>query len=486
MITQLNWRHLPSQIGILITFFLVPIWLKWSFAPAPFTANYVLGFLITSSMVMTIGLWIITGFVGWRNLFSSRWQVAWLILLILLAVWIVFSQTWAFGGTGTYSGLATNAGLQMLIVAGFTIVVAATAPPPRFILGLLIVLMFIHGAIGGLQVYYQSSLGLKILGELSLNPVLSGVSVIEADGLRWLRPYGLLPHPNILAGIILAGTIAAATWAIQVRKKRIFGIIAFLSGWWFLMLTFSRGAWIGFVVGGIFVVGMIFWKKGFTPSPQSPPQSIREGKLSNKMQISLGKVDAIHHVPTNQNGSVETVYWKKLIPLCIGIFILGLIFVAIYHPLLLSRVGIGQKNTELRSVADRIVFMQIAQDAIENYPMRGVGAGNFPWYASNYIFFNTDYDLRGDNVHNIYLGIWAELGIVGLLLFLGMLVSGIMAVFQQRDIERIALLAIVFAWAVIGLFDQYMWTLVMTQTLWFGLLAAGMRQENSSPPQNSI
>ena len=227
------------------------MWLKWSFAPAPFTPNYVLGFIITAVMIGTIALWLMSGCKGWRNLIASTWHIAFCVCLIFLTLWAFLSQFWAFG-LDDYPGLAQTASLQLLIVMLFTFVVIAASPPIDFVIPVLIVSMLIHGSIGGLQVIFQSDIGLDILGEFSLDVAESGVSVLESNGERWLRPYGLLPHPNVLAGIIAFGILASAAWILESGKKYGFGIMSFVIGFWFLMLTFSRSAWIGFLAGVIF------------------------------------------------------------------------------------------------------------------------------------------------------------------------------------------------------------------------------------------
>ena len=116
--------------------------------------------------------------------------------------------------------------------------------------------------------------------------------------------------------------------------------------------------------------------------------------------------------------------------------------------------------------------------------MLGVGIGNFPWRTSYYLV-DTFYDLRGDNVHNVYLSAWAELGLVGFALLLVALVAGLAAAFRaaRSPIEvagaswlddrtaRAALLAIAVAVAVIGLLDHYPWTILHFQMLWWGGLA---------------
>jgi hypothetical protein len=425
----LNIRLWLCHAAVLATILLAPLWLKWPEAPRPFTSFYVLGFVICLLILLSLALWLLSGLWGWRNLFRGYWRMAFLICLLLLTGWSIISQEWAFGHD-LYSGMAQTAALQLVLVASFVMLLIAASPPPRYILMALILTMLIQGIIGSLQVYFQASIGLDWLGEFTLSPNQIGVSVLEADGIRWLRPYGLTPHPNIFAGIVVLGLFAAAAFVIQ-GKYRLFSTISFLLGFFFLLLSFSRGAWIGFAVAAIAIL----------------PFLLREANL-----------------------------WRRILPLIGLSLIIGLVFVWAYRPFLLSRTGFSEENTEQRSISDRLVFMEIAWDAIETYPLQGVGTGNFPWYASNYIFFRTNYDLKGTNVHNIYLTVWAELGLIGLAFFLGMLATGVMAALQNRSIDRLMLLAGLLSWVVIGLVDHYMWTLILTQLLCLGLLASAIAQ----------
>jgi len=434
-ISQHNLRLLPVQLGIIATFLLIPSWLKWPAAPPPFTASYVTGFVILLPITWTIVFWFVTGVPGLRHFLRSRWRILWAASLILLLLWAYASQSWAFV-LEEQAGVAQNATLQMALVVGFSIVTACAAPPPRHILRILIFSMLLHGSIGGLQVAQQGDIGLTFLGEFSLDPQQSGASVIQTGDIRWLRPYGLLPHPNILAGVLVVGLVSAASLILAEDRRYIVGSSAFFVGLWYLLLTFSRSAWLGFVVGMLLAIPML----------------LRKRHLWRRFLVATGLVALI-----------------------------GLVFVFLYHPLLLSRAGIGTQGTEVRSIADRIVFTQIAQIAIAERPLRGYGAGNFPWYASHYLFFETNYDLRGDNVHNIYLGIWTELGVTGLSLFLAAFVFGIMAAMQHPNIEGFAFLVSAAALMVVGLFDHYPWSLIQTQTLWLGLIAMAVKSAASNP-----
>ncbi|MGB1286496.1 MAG: hypothetical protein ACPG7F_08190, partial [Aggregatilineales bacterium] len=93
----------------------------------------------------------------------------------------------------------------------------------------------------------------------------------------------------------------------------------------------------------------------------------------------------------------------------------------------------------------------------------------------HYIFYNTDFDLRGDNVHNVYLLIFAEFGLAGMVLFSSILVSGFMIIIQairsEMTIEKLVILALFIAFLLIALFDHYLWSMLPFAILWMGLPA---------------
>jgi O-antigen ligase len=162
-----------------------------------------------------------------------------------------------------------------------------------------------------------------------------------------------------------------------------------------------------------------------------------------------------------------------------------------YRDLLLSRTGVTGENVEMRSVADRLVFTLFAYRATQESTrnaLYGIGAGNFPWRSSYYLV-ETDYDLRGNNVHHVFLSALVEVGLVGYAMLAAALVCGIEAALRQlrrlrrseirplRDesVWRSALLAGFVALGIVGLFDHYPWTLLQFQVMWWGLLAACIR-----------
>lgn len=109
---------------------------------------------------------------------------------------------------------------------------------------------------------------------------------------------------------------------------------------------------------------------------------------------------------------------------------------------------------------------QIALRATGDHPVLGVGLGNFPAIESRYFISNLNIaevgSLRQDQlvVHNTYLEVLAELGIVGLLLFIAVLAStfGRAAASLgriERDDALTGLLARALTAATVGLFTSY-------------------------------
>lgn len=80
-------------------------------------------------------------------------------------------------------------------------------------------------------------------GELS--PVVRGAAVLGDE--RWLRPYGLMPHPNVAGGIAaVACVLLACGWLRDHRLWQIAAVSAAFAG---VLLSFSRSAWLGAVAG---------------------------------------------------------------------------------------------------------------------------------------------------------------------------------------------------------------------------------------------
>jgi O-antigen ligase len=437
---HINYRLLPVHAGMLVTFALMPVWYRFRGFPS-FSTFYSAGFLIFWSMLWTVGWWVITGLPGLRVLLKNRLRLMWMIFLIVLAGWSWLSWSWGYTRLSN-PAVTISSAIPFTLVILFAITTACAAPPQRHLVTVAAISLLWNSVVAGLQVAAQGAIGLRALGEFRVDPLQSGTVIVQAGDVRWLRPYGLLPHPNMLAGFLAVGLLGVLGWTVAASGKRWrAGTSISLLGLWSLLLTFSRAAWLGFGVGA----GLLFL-------------------------YLLGRAKRDRPILT------QTMTTAGLLMITIGVFAI------LYQPFLAARAGAGDESIELRSVSDRAVYNQIASEVIGQSPVLGIGLGNFPWYAASYLA-KTDFDLQGQPVHNIFLSAWTELGLVGLTLTLAAtLLGGWIAakeIRQAQDSEaviRTALLAGVITLMVIGLFDHYPWTLPQFQVAWWGLLAvAGAR-----------
>ncbi len=59
--------------------------------------------------------------------------------------------------------------------------------------------------------------------------------MLLAGDIRWLRPYGLLPHPNVLAGFLVIGRLSTLTGVIGLLDHYPWTLIQFQTAWWGLL-----------------------------------------------------------------------------------------------------------------------------------------------------------------------------------------------------------------------------------------------------------
>lgn len=266
--------------------------------------------------------------------------------------------------------------IRLVFLAGFALVIAEAirgriikAPHLMVALGLSAVF---QSGVALLQFFKQSSLGLGFLGEPMASIYMSGVAKTFADDLLFLRVFGTMPHANILAAFLVVGFLSLIFLYLKEEKiiKRSLvmgGMFLVLSA---LVLTFSRSGWIILLIS---VAGLLFFV-------------FKQNKQKLKEVVIVALVCAT--------------------------FLFAALGWLIY-----PRAGFMAGEP---SVDHRIVYNQIGLDIIKNNPL-GIGLGNFTNYAESMNMFSERGLVRQYNrqpVHNLYLLIASELGILGLLVFL--------------------------------------------------------------------
>jgi O-antigen ligase len=302
------------------------------------------------------------------------------------------------------------------------------------------------------------------LGLASHDPASAGTAVVEAGGMRLLRAYGSLPHPNILGGYLAVALLVAfgfylrvyedvrhgfATWTREnVRRHlegrtwyvrqawRIVGILSVLTiltvG---LLLTFSRSALLGFGAGWfVTLVSLLVlkWQWGW--------------QLWAKWTFFLGVVAT---------------------------------FVVLAVPSAFTARATVEGRLEEQSISARQQLINDAYDLLKLEPLRGVGYGNMAVAVYDRLNRARPSAFDYQPVHNTYLLSAVELGVLGGLVFLTLLLTALrnslVSMFQQRNWVAVTGLATLCCLLVIGLFDHYVWTLPAGAGLLWFVLGVGSR-----------
>jgi O-antigen ligase len=279
--------------------------------------------------------------------------------------------------------------------------------------------------------------------EIALQPLVqvipqnSGLSVVFNGAERWLRIYGLSPHPNLLGGHLAVGLILIpGLFSTHQRIKRMGLIAAWLIVGATLLLTFSRSAWLAVIGGGL--VALIL---------------LAQGRLLNRLRL------------------------KPLLVL-IGIgFIVVIVFVLNFRPFLVNRFEVTTVPFETRAITDRIITARLALQIFAAQPLTGVGISQFVIVAARYL---TGTSL--DWVHNVPLLAAAELGIAGIVLIVSLIISlGAIGVQRWRARSISIWPALVggglIALIVVMQFDHYVWTTPQGGLLWAWLVGWWLRED---------
>jgi len=252
------------------------------------------------------------------------------------------------------------------------------------------------------------------------DPQTLGVPVVQIGELRWLRTFGTLPHPNILAGFLVVSLILIiGLYSLTKIKKHlkilpVFFVINFLA----LMTTLSRAGIL------VFIICIIIF--AFTT---------RKNKAESKVTTKFALITII-------------------------IFIL---FIVSFPELLQSRI-MSDNRLENLSNATRIEQYQQFGSIIKPNWKTGTGLGNYVMHI-----VEKDPTLEGwqyQPIHNTYLLTWAELGLIGLGFSLLFIIYCLYNLFKAHtwSIEKRTSFICLICLAGLALFDHYLWS------FWVGLM----------------
>ena len=305
--------------------------------------------------------------------------------------------------------------------------------------------MLFHALLGIGQFLGQYAPGFKYLGLAEHNPKKLGVSVVETIGMdgiprRWLRAYGGLDHPNVLGGaLVVAILLLVGFWAarrfyykkdfakwdeaarrkVKLQERRQAGnyalVLVMAVG---LFFSFSRGGWLALVAGAaVLIIGYLISKRG--------AQAKRVGKILGLTLILVG------------------------------------ILSFSYSSIVATRLS-GETRLEKKSTHQRMESFREAKQLIRENPVFGVGIGNYTAALQEKYPDRRSWSYQP--VHNTFLLVATEIGIIGMLFLVALLGYLLIESFRQRNILNLAILT---SLVIMLMLDHWWWS------LHFGMLFQG-------------
>jgi O-antigen ligase len=275
------------------------------------------------------------------------------------------------------------------------------------------IVLFVSGVIqailGLIQFHVQHNLGFSFLGEYIAPLGTSGLATIETTAGKVIRAYGTFPHPNVLGAFLVLSLILGLYLLSRIKNQGskintalvACGTILITLG---LFVTFSRTAWLAGALA--YLLFTIYYL-------------LKDPKKKAFLIIGIGIVSCMSVVVLTQTDAT----------------IFGL-----YNGTLKARVF----DSNPIAIADRASFNQIGLNLTGRFPSLGVGVGNYvealkdlyklePW--------------QNQPAHNMFIFLSAELGILGVALFIIILFeifSGLRLVSWDTLTSTLAVLGIIF------------------------------------------
>ncbi|MEA2098362.1 MAG: O-antigen ligase family protein [Patescibacteria group bacterium] len=417
---------------------------------------------------------------------------------------------------------------------------------------------------------FTSPILAKITGESIIGPQISGVAKIVVDGEKIIRAYGAFPHPNVLGGFLIFTLLITIYLYLEHKKNvlsselnivspvpllkklnmNIFGVRfqrfrdnlsklfrynntnniksqdVIFSLFWIIIIftqvtalffTFSRTAWVGFLLSLLIMTIFYFYSRKIVSR-----ETIEKSFLFNKgvlkedfvllKQINFGLKRFFHSASsffrasvgiTGKNVSRETLSGinndiKNTIIKFKELFIIFLLLVLLiissfslvqarFSDNLLNNSG---KLLDNSAISDRNFYNNVSRETIYENFILGSGSGTYIFQIDGYLEKNNiKQELQPwqyQPAHNIYFLIASEIGIIGLLFFLLFIIYIISDSIKNVSRETFSdtrtlscfLLAVFISFLFIGLFDHYFWTLQQGRLMFW--LVLGIMLANGS------
>ncbi|OGC05281.1 hypothetical protein A2V82_03280 [candidate division KSB1 bacterium RBG_16_48_16] len=310
----------------------------------------------------------------------------------------------------------------------------------KIVLWTLLASVAFECVIASLQMFFGNSLALGFLGETQIR---------ERDLSKLLRAGGTLGHPNRLA-MFLELLLPLVLGAFLIEKRflhRLAALGIFVFGMAAVIMTGSRGGWAAVFISMLIFLFLLFRHK----------------------RIGFGTVSGAFFIVLISAGVVLSIFSETV-----------------------ERRLFGE---DYGSAIGRIPMFQVAFSVIEAHPIGGVGVNNYGEVMQQYddtILGRRFGELRRP-VHNIYLLITGETGVIGLAVFLWLTLAVLQIISRtvnstdrQLSIIGCGLFAGFCAYLLHGLVDKHLpggnQQIYLLMALAVAVHKLSMREELSNSP----
>jgi hypothetical protein len=265
------------------------------------------------------------------------------------------------------------------------------------------------------QSILQKNINLPLVVEPSLSPLLAGISKTIINGDAFIRAYGTFPHPNILAFAALMALLILYT-AVFTRKQSymLYALILVVAGSIDHYLITSIQAFVVTILTGLYIgygekAGFPQWFSRLSVCSLHILILLAFSKTAfilalilDIIYLTVSRNSQLFHVEQFQN-NIRSIGRIVLRVGALGILLITLI---IPYPQIIA------------TISKRINYIADAWQMIMNNWFWGVGLGQ---YVANLPSAGREL-WQYEPVHNIVLLLWSEIGLIGMLLLIAIII----------------------------------------------------------------
>jgi O-antigen ligase len=287
--------------------------------------------------------------------------------------------------------------------------------------GCVLLSVIFETSLAFLQYFNQASIGgvFYWLGERSFNAETPGIANASINGQLFLRPYATFSHPNILAGFLVLSMLFLLLFSFRNKLLRSLVLVGIILGTSALLVTLSRTAILLWLIYAIVLFGL--WM-------------------------------------------VEKYKKRKFNSHRLVLFVL--VIAATTAFVILQNTFIAQRFLETKlsdeSLVQRQELITQSLSMFSKSPLLGVGINNYFNNLNTLSLKENTFLIQP--VHNIFLLVLSETGLVGFCFILVAFIKSFLTTFNKKQTGKY-LLMMLFAIIFLGTFDHYFLTLQQGQLL---------------------